>query len=179
MPSSLHPSFQKFFFFRIVRVIGVFFLLIYARSLPMVSSSPLSRNLFVPPKPSLFGVTNISGLRFLTQLRVDLNDLRVHRFRHGFANCPSPLCACGTGNESTSHFLHLCPRFSSQRSDLYSKIRSLDSGNSLLSLSHDDLTSALLYGVKKLTATDNKFILESTIDFIHKSKRFSKLEAFA
>ena len=29
-----------------------------------------------PPKPSLFGVTNISGLRFLTQLRVDLNDLR-------------------------------------------------------------------------------------------------------
>ena len=131
-----------------------------------------------PPKSSLFGVTNISGLRFLTQLRVDLNDLRVHRFRHGFANCPSPLCACGTGNESTSHFLHLCPRFSSQRSDLYSKIRSLDSGNSLLSLSHDDLTSALLYGVKKLTATDNKFILESTIDFIHKTKRFSKLEAF-
>ena len=118
-------------------------------------------------------------MRLLTQLRVDLNDLRAHRFCHGFTNCPSPLCACGTGNESTSHFLHLCPRFSSQRSELYSKIRSLDSGNSLLSLSHDDLTSALLYGVNKLSVSDNKFILESSIDFIHKSNRFRKLEAFA
>ena len=33
--------------------------------------------------------------------------------------------------------------------------------------------------MKKLTASDNKLILESTIDFIRKSKRFSKLEAFS
>ena len=81
-------------------------------------------------------------------------------------------------DESTSHFLHQCPRFSSQRADFYSKIRSLDSGSSFFSLSLDDFTSALLYGMKKLTASDNKRILESTIDFIRKSKRFSKLEAF-
>ena len=48
----------------------------------------------------------------------------------------------------------------------------------LISLSLDNFTTALLYGVKKLTASDNKLILESTIDFIRKSKRFSKLEAF-
>ena len=91
----------------------------------------------------------------------------------------SALCACGTADESTSHFLLRCPRFSSQRTDLYSKIRSLDSGSSLISLSLDDFTTALLYGMKKLTASDNKHILESTIDFIRKSKRFSKLEAFS
>ena len=132
-----------------------------------------------PPPSSNFGVTDIFGLKLLTQLRVDLNDLRVHRFRHGFRNCPSALCACGTADESTSHFFHQCPRFSSQRADLYSKIRSLDSGNSFFSLSLDDFTTSLLYGMKKLTASDNKHILESTIDFIRKSKRFSKLEAFA
>ena len=81
-------------------------------------------------------------------------------------------------DESTSHFLHQCPGFSSQCADFYSKIRSLDSGSSFFSLSLDDFTSALLYGMKKLTASDNKRILESTIDFIRKSKRFSKLEAF-
>ena len=37
------------------------------------------------------GVTDIFGLKLLTQLRVHLNDLRVHRFRHGFRNCPSAL----------------------------------------------------------------------------------------
>ena len=33
--------------------------------------------------------------------------------------------------------------------------------------------------MKKLTDNDNKLILEATIDFIRKSKRFNKLEAFA
>ena len=129
---------------------------------------------------SNFGVTDVFGLRLLTQLRVDLNDLRVHRLRHhGFRDCPSALCACGTADESTSHFLHRCPRFSSQRTILYSKIRSLDSGSSFFSLSLDDFTLALLYGMKKLTISDNKHILEATIAFIRKSKRINKLEAFA
>ena len=132
-----------------------------------------------PCPSSNFGVSDVFGLKLLTQLRVDLNDLRVHRLRHGFRNCPSALCACGTADESTSHFLLRCPRFSSQRTDLYSKIRSLDSGSSFFSLSLDDFTSVLLYGMKKLTADNNKLILEATIDFIRKSKRFSKLEAFA
>ena len=132
-----------------------------------------------PIPSSNFGVSDVFGLKLLTQLRVDLNDLRVHRFRHGFRNCPSAVCACGTTDESTSHFLHRCPRFSSQRTILYSKIRSLDSGSSFFSLSLDNFTTALLYGMKKLTDNDNKLILEATIDFIRKSKRFNKLEAFA
>ena len=78
-----------------------------------------------PNKQSVFGITDITRLKFLTQLRVDLNDLRVHLFRHGFTNCHSPICDCGTENESTSHFLHQCPRFTNQRNELHTKIRSL------------------------------------------------------
>ena len=150
------------------------------RSIPSFGKFKSNLIKSVRPSPSSnYGVTDIFGLKLLTQLRVDLNDLRVHRLRHGFRNCPSALCACGTADESTSHFLLRCPRFSSQRTDLFSKIRSLDSGSSLISLSLDNFTTALLYGMKKLTASDNKLILESTIDFIRKSKRFSKLEAFS
>ena len=104
-----------------------------------------------PTKQSVFGITDLSGLKFLTQLRVDLNDLRVHRFRHGFTNCRSPICVCGTENESTSHFLHRCPRFTTQRNELYTKIRSLDAGDSFFSLPHDDFTTAILYGMNTLT----------------------------
>ena len=132
-----------------------------------------------PTKPSVFGITDVIGLKFLTQLRIDLNDLKVHRFCHGFTNCHSPICVCGTENDSTSYFLHRCPRFSNQHNELYTKIRSLDAGDSFFYLLPDDFTTALLYGINALTTPHNKFILEATIDFIRKSKRFDKLEAFA
>ena len=132
-----------------------------------------------PAKSPSFGIDDVSGLKLLTQLRLGLNDLRAHRFRHGFINCPSPICACGREEESTSHFLHRCPRFSTHREGLYSRIRLLDSGSYFFSLPLDDFTTVLLYGMKKLTACANKLILEATIDFIRKSKRFRKLKAFA
>ena len=59
-----------------------------------------------PSKPSCFGITDFSGLKLLTQMRVEFNDLRINRSRHGFSNFPIPLCACGPGDESTSNFLY-------------------------------------------------------------------------
>ena len=106
-----------------------------------------------PTKQYVFGITDVSGLKFLIQLRVDLNDFRVHCFLYGFTNCHSPICVCGTENESTSHFRHRCPRFTNQRNELYTKIRSLDAGDSLFSLPSDDFTTALLYGMNTLTTT--------------------------
>ena len=35
-----------------------------------------------PKRQSYFGVHNIEGIRYLTQLRVKFSDLRKHRFRH-------------------------------------------------------------------------------------------------
>ena len=159
-PPATTARLKNFFFFLIARNTGTFSRLILDLSPLMVSLSQLFSSLFVQPnslflvllmsvrptKQSVFGITNVNGLKFLTQLRVDLNDLRVHRFRHGCTNCRSPICVCGTENESTSHFLHRCPRFTTQRNELYTKIRSLDAGDSFFSLPPDDFTTALLYG---------------------------------
>ena len=57
----------------------------------------------------------------LTRLRVDFSDLRLHRFNHSF-NCISPMCKCGSEEESSEHFLLRCPRFSNQRITLMSSI---------------------------------------------------------
>ena len=57
----------------------------------------------------------------LTRLRVDFSDLRLHRFNHSF-NCISPMCKCGSEEESSEHFLLLCPRFTNQRITLMSSI---------------------------------------------------------
>ena len=43
-----------------------------------------------------FGVHDIEGIRYRTQLRVKFSDLREHRFRHNF-HCLRPLCICGNG----------------------------------------------------------------------------------
>ena len=54
------------------------------RSIPSFGKFKSNLIKSVRPSPSSnFGVTD----------GVDLNDLRVHRLRHGFRNCPSALCA--------------------------------------------------------------------------------------
>ena len=65
------------------------------------------------------------------------------------------------------------------RNELHSKIRSLGAADTLFSSNPDVFTSILLYGMKNLTCENNRLILEATIDFIKKSKRFDKLEAFS
>ena len=59
------------------------------RSIPSFGKFKSNLIKSVRPSPSSnYGVTDIFGLKLLTQLRVDLNDLRVHRLRHGFLQLP-------------------------------------------------------------------------------------------
>ena len=44
------------------------------------------------PRP-YYNVTDKVGIRRIAQLRVGLSDLRDHRNKHHFVNCPSPICA--------------------------------------------------------------------------------------
>ena len=126
-----------------------------------------------------YDVSDKIGLKYITQLRVGLNDLRENRHRHGFVNCPSPICSCLREPESTSHFLLRCPKFTQARMSLRHKLRSLNDSNLILSLAPSDLTNLLIYGSKSLKKEENKFILESSIAFIKESKRFDKPEAFS
>ena len=114
-------------------------------------------------------------MSLLTKLRVEFSDLRTHRSRHTF-NCPSPICKCNCGEETNTHFLLHCSRFSDQRRDLLRAVN--DIIPDIASLSDEDLPRSLLYGDNTLKRDINHSILSATITYIGSTKRFKKLEAF-
>ena len=130
----------------------------------------------VPPKIGYFSICDKFGIRMLTKLRVDFSDLRAHRFNHRL-NCISPLCKCLTNDETVEHFFVRCPLFLSQRKILLDSLNDI-LNNDTSALPDDHLTKILLYGSTSFNSITNKLILEASILYIKKTKRFTKLEAF-
>ena len=52
---------------------------------------------------SIFDIHNPLGIKLLTTLRLGLNHLHEHKFRHCFKGILNPLCECGKDIESTMH----------------------------------------------------------------------------
>ena len=135
-------------------------------------------NNLIRPKPSsLCSGRNKYGMKLLTQIRVEFSDLRDHRFDHKF-NCVSPLCSCGVEDETSAHFLLCCPRYNTQRNTYLGRISQIIKSDITI-LPKDHLTSLLLYGSKAYNIISNNLILNETIMFIFKTKRFKKFEAFS
>ena len=132
---------------------------------------------FRPHARSYFNATDKAGIRRLAQLRVGLSDLRDHRHNHHFVNCPTAVCACSQGSETTKHFLLECNRFVTQRNVLMASLSRI-SPNIDLSIS-PLLSDLLLYGSKDYSFYANTDILNATIAYIKSSKRFDTLEAFS
>ena len=123
-----------------------------------------------PIKKSVYNVYNIMGIRNVTKLRVNFSPLNEHRFRHSF-DCLSPRCACGADKEDNVHFLLHCPLYDTLRSDLFSQLADV-SGIQFARMDTSELYELLLYGDPKLNLIANRMIIESTISFIERSKRF-------
>jgi len=128
-----------------------------------------------PQNKKCFNVNDKNGIKILTKLRVEFSDLRAHRFRHNF-NCLSPICRCEVEDESNIHYLTVCDVFSEQRINLFASVSGLIPNFN--SLSNEEITQYLLYGIKSLKDERNMKILKETISFIVATKRFDKLEAF-
>ena len=131
----------------------------------------------IRPEPSFICDRYRHGMKRLTQMRVDFSDLRDHRFNHRF-NCPSPICSCGMEDETTTHFLLSCPRFSTYRQTYLSKISQIVNSDVSV-LPKDHLTDLLLYGSKAYNSVTNELLLTETILFIYKTERFKDFEAFS
>lgn len=129
-----------------------------------------------PIKSPFFKVLDRYGLSLLTRLRVDFSDLREHRFDHNF-NCPDPTCKCELEVESSEHFLLRCPRFVLQRKALLETISNVINPG-ILTIPHDHLARILLFGSTAYNEVANRLIIEATIIYIKKSKRFKVLEAY-
>ena len=78
------------------------------KGLPTVSQFK-SKFLFIrPTNRSVFGISNIHGIKLLIKLRVECSDLRSHSFEQNF-NCEDTSCLLE--DESNPHYLLRCPHY--------------------------------------------------------------------
>ena len=126
---------------------------------------------FKPKRRDYFGVCDIVGLRYLTQLRVDLSPLRKYKYNHNFADTSDEFCLCHDGVEDVSHYLLDCHLLSVLRKTLLDNVSSLIGTNVNL-FSRNKIINILLYGDKAFIGDVNSKILTQTIQYIHKSEKF-------
>ena len=88
------------------------------------------------------------------------------------------MCSCGLEDETTVHFFLCCPRYNTLRTTYLSKISEII-GSDVSVLPNDHLTHILMYGSNVYNNVTNEFIINDTIQFIKKSGRFKKFEAFS
>ena len=147
------------------------------KGLPTISQFKSKLLLFIRPvKRSVFGISDIHGIKLLTKLRVEFSDLRSHRFHHNF-NSIDPRCRCLLEDESNSHFFLRCPHYLHLRQNFLGDISTII-GSDISVLPDDHLTDILLYGSNVYNDVTNNLILKRSIAFIRKSNRFEDLEAF-
>ena len=71
-----------------------------------------------PVKNTIYGVSDLKGIRNITKLRVQFSDLNAHKFHHNF-ECLRPMCNCGVASEDYEHYLLHCARFNQLQEDLF------------------------------------------------------------
>ena len=124
-----------------------------------------------PPARSTCGIHDPIGLSYLTQLRVGLSKLCLHKFRHNFRDSINPMCPINDGIETTEHFLLLCHAFEAERRSLLAGVSELLQPYGYTNLSNKVLTQILLYGDKDLPNCLNRNRLDLTLQYIHTTGR--------
>ena len=119
---------------------------------------------------SVFGVSDIYGIKLLTRLRLNFSHFYEHTFRHNFKDTVNLMCSCSAITETTIHDLLRCRLYSVQRVELINGVCKLDS--TLQNFSEDQLLTVLLYVSDKFALNVNKEIIQLTISYLKASKRF-------
>ena len=89
---------------------------------------------------------------------------------HSFQDLLNPICNCGTDTKTTPHDLLHCSDLSDERLIFVNNIWNIE--NNLLNLHYSRFSKVLLFGNFSLNNKKNKFILNTTIEYIVSSKRF-------
>ena len=126
-----------------------------------------------PTVKSVYGIHDPVGLSYLTQLRVSLSKLNLHKFKHNFRDAIDAMCPSNDGIESEEHFLLLCLSFDTQRKSLLDRTLPALRPLGITNPSNELLWHILLYGCKDLPANSNREMLEGTISFIRETGRFT------
>ena len=124
-----------------------------------------------PPKP-VYSIHDPRGLAILTQLRVGLSMLNLHKFRHNFRDTLNPMCPSNDGVEDTEHFLLHCHSCDACRTDLLDSVNSSLQPYDLPNLSNALMLTLILYGDERLSVDSNSEILKATLKCIYETQRF-------
>ena len=100
-----------------------------------------------------------------------LSTLRKHKFDNNFHDTQDTICQAEDGIENTEHFLLLCKNFNEIRTTLIRKVTDV-MGVDFENFPNKKKVDILLYGVEHCSKVSNQKILEETISFIRRSKRF-------
>ena len=124
-----------------------------------------------PKRKEYFGILDKKGTRFITMLRMGLSPLHKHKFDHNFNDTPNAICPAKDGVENTSHFLLLCKTYNTIRTALLRNVTEILKEN-INSYPNKKKIKILLYGSETLSDEENRKLLQESITFIIKSKRF-------
>ena len=104
-------------------------------------------------------------------MRVRLSHLREHKFKHSFQVTLNLICNCSEDIETTSHYLLHCPDYFHERKTILNTVSCIVPN--IFNLNNDQLTEILLYGKEELDYINNTSILDATINYLIKTKRFN------
>ena len=122
-------------------------------------------------KNSLYSISDIDGIKYLTKLRLKFSALNEHKFRHRF-DCLDPCCTSGEAVEDNEHFFLHCPRFEMMRRDLLGQLSDI-TGVDIRVMDSKSLFQLLLFGITNVTVLEYRIVLEATMAYIKATKRFS------
>ena len=111
--------------------------------------------------PGYYNTGKRKGQIWLTRLRVENADLNENLYNRNLSN--SKVCGCGAEEETTEHYLLICPLYTAERETLQESIESIEL---------DMTTALLLKGSPNLSYDTNANIMNSVITFICDTKRF-------
>ena len=126
-----------------------------------------------PKRKEMFGIDDSTGQSWITQLRMNLSPLKLHKFNYDFQDTHNPMCIASDGIEGTEHFLLHCKLYNTHRTDLLRNITLLLQKD-ITTIPDHEATKILLYGDTQANNDTNKKVLTQTISFIRSSNRFSK-----
>ena len=124
-----------------------------------------------PPKP-VYSIHDPRGLAILTQLRVGLSMLNLHKFRHNSRDTLNPMCPSNDGVEDTEHFLLHCHSYDACRTDLLDSLSSTLQPYDLPNLSNALILKLIPYGDERLSVDSNSEILKATLRYTYATQRF-------
>ena len=106
----------------------------------------------------------------LTQLRVGLSALNLHKFRHDLKDAIHSMCLINNGIEDMEHVLLSCPVLCMLSKDM---IFSAPSAQYCFQKAYQTLLKVLLFGDWRLSTYSNSQIIKANLEYIHASQLFS------